>query len=151
MASLSDYTPEQLANLASDPVTLDNLLDDLGVGNKKREFFAQFDESEITDILASFEQKISSLGSAAKSKLANLRTEFSNTVKAGKQVEGKSGIASGNPMKMVSSLLGNMGQVGTSLTQDRKGLDLEKGLDMKSAYQTYADQFYSMYGAVKDA
>ena len=149
--NISDYTPEQLANLASDPTTLDDLLRGLGVGKKKREFFAQFDESEITDILASFEQKISSLGTAAKGKLSNLKTEFSNTVQSSKALEGKSGIASGNPMKMVSSLLGNMKQVGESLTADKKGLELDKGRGVKSAYQAYADQFYDMYGMIKDA
>ena len=34
--NISDYTPEQLANLASDPTTLDDLLSGLGVGKKKR-------------------------------------------------------------------------------------------------------------------
>tara|TARA_Y100001973_G_C5186692_1_gene328314 strand:+ start:1625 stop:2086 length:462 start_codon:yes stop_codon:yes gene_type:complete len=148
---IENYTAEELANLASDPTTLTDLLKDLDVGSKKRTFFAKFDPTEISDIIASFEGKMKSLDQGTKAKIQGLKGEMKKVGQASRFAMGKSGLSGGamNPLKFQSNLFSQVGDVSKQRTlgMQQMGVDMEQ--EKKSAYKQYEDQFMQMLGAIK--
>ena len=146
---ITDYTAEELAELGSDPTTLQNLLKDLNVGSKKRKFFAKFDETEIADIMASFESKMKDLTSTGKAQVSELKGEMFKSTQEAKALKGRSGLTSGNPMAMFKDASLAAESISEKLGSGKEGLKLGQEQEKKSAYKKYEDDFMDMYGMIK--
>ena len=173
-SSMPDYTAEELAT--ADAGDWDMILAQFGVTGDYEKYFVQFDQQEIADIQANFNNQLDQMDLKSKSIADTLQNTYETkqreTVGQVEDIGVKQsdfvshrGFESGADITrrfqkekadIVSGTSSALEFAGDTADMEQKGIRLQKegakiqkDMDIRSAYKTYQDQFYSQLGLVE--
>ena len=170
----TDYTAEELANAT--PEEWEDILDDFDIGSDYEQYFVQFDQQEIDDITANYQNQMAQLSLKSKSIAENLGNTYAQkqeeTVGAVQDIGIKTadvvshrGFETGGDItqrfgrekeKLVAGAELQVSAAGDtarleqqSVALDKEAAGIQKGQETRSAYKAYQDQFYDQMAMVE--